>query len=300
MAVGTTASLLSKAAYEMETESNWENFKNGVPANLKTIEGLLYIDPENEDLLSALVKGYAAYGFAVHETLYLKDMLLETDKNFHKNQALMYFTKALNYGKRYLKVNGIEFNSFISNANEKNYTINSLNDELSGDLRDVETVVFMGQALGSLINLQKNRMTLVAQLPITKSLFDWSCSKRPDVANGICDIYYATYESSRPRMLGGNPAKGKKLFLEAIKKYPDNWLVRMSYIQYYLIPMMDEEGYKDQKFFLRSAKKKHETNVIYNGKNSKDSTFAKARLRFYQALAIKRFDIVNKIEKEIF
>ena len=61
-------------------------------------------------------------------------------------------------------------------------------------------------------------MGLVSNLPIVKGLFDWVCSKSPNINFGACDIFYGAYQAQRPLMLGGNPEKGKEIFLKVEKK----------------------------------------------------------------------------------
>ena len=77
IAVNTVASILYDATYESEQENNWEQLKKGLPGNLKLMEGLRYLDPDNTDLLVSLVKGYTGQAFAVNETLYLDDYLAD-------------------------------------------------------------------------------------------------------------------------------------------------------------------------------------------------------------------------------
>jgi hypothetical protein len=61
MAVNGSSGLLYSASNNLETESNYEIFKYGVPGNLLLVEGLLSEDPENKNILSTLTKGLCGF-----------------------------------------------------------------------------------------------------------------------------------------------------------------------------------------------------------------------------------------------
>src|SRR5690606_29325702 len=125
-----------------------------------------------------------------------------------------------------------------------------LSKKLPSNKRAYEATAFFAQALGGLINMKKDDMVLVAQLPVAKGMFDWVCVEEPNINHGACDLFYGAYEAGRPKMLGGNPEKGKKIFLKAIELNPNNWLARVTYLQYYVIPMFDEDEWAAQKKVL--------------------------------------------------
>jgi len=300
IAVGSSSSLLYDASYELETEDNWEHFAKAVPSTLKLIEGLYSIKPDDEKLLVTLTKGYAGYSFVVPESLYLKDFYEESDNSVHLEQALYHYSRALEYGLQFLKLNNISYKDLVA-ANKTSGGIPALlNEELDDEMLHYEGVLFTAQALGQLVNFQRTSMTMVAQLPIAKGLFDWVCTKKPDMNFGACQIFYGAYEAGRPRTLGGDPQKGKKIFLKLIKDNPSNWLARVAYMQFYLVPMLDEAGYKKQKFFMETARRKHYKELKWSPLKKSSSDFKEKRLRLYQSLAIKRFEIIQKFEKDIF
>lgn len=299
--VDTTASLLADASHEIETEANLKMFKKGLPANLKQMEGLLFLSPENERMLISLTKGYAAYAFVVSETEMMKNHLAGEEENpAVKKQLLLNYSKALNYGMRFLNLNGIAYGDLQREMGNTNGIISLLDKKLDDEGMHYEGVLFTAQALGSLIFAQKDKVEMLSQLPIVKSLFDWVCAKEPNINFGACDIFYGIYEAGRPRMMGGNPEKGKRIFLSLIKRMPANWLARTSYVRFYLIPMMDEDGYKDQKFYLEKMAKLLARNSIWKTDTSTPAEMKNKGLRLYQALAIKRFNIIKKNEEELF
>ena len=112
IAVNSTANIIHAGSDEMLTEGNWHHFNRSVPANLKLIEGLWYGDKENKKLLTMLIKGYAAYGFATFETKGLA-AIVEEEKSFDVEQAILMYEKAIYYGFEYLKLAGISQSTFM-------------------------------------------------------------------------------------------------------------------------------------------------------------------------------------------
>lgn len=300
MAVNSSSGLLFSASNQVEAESNFEMFKAGVPANLLLMEGLLSESNENEDIIITLAKGYAGYAFAVNETEMNREEWGELKTELGKEQALMNYTKSLNFGLRFLRMNKIEFNELLLLMNESQGIAHLLDKKLSADQKNLELVLFTAQSLAALINLQKENISLVAQLPVAKAMFDWVCMKNPKINYGTCEIFYGAFESGRPKMLGGNPEKGKEIFLRAIANHPHNWLIRTSYIQYYLIPQNDKAGFDEQLDFLKNKQMEFQSNYVYTS-SAKDFIWSKEpRLHFYQSLALKRYELINKYQKSFF
>lgn len=300
-AVGSAAGILNEASVEIETESNWEHFRKSAPANLKMIEGMLFVDKENKELLANLVKGYAAYGFVVYETLYFEDTLDGKDGGDNLRQLKSYYTKAIEYAERYLKLNGLAYADLMKNVDNIS---NLLNEKMESTKADYETILFMAQAVGGLINSNRNNMSLVAQMPVVKGLFDWVCGRDDGIAFGACPIFYGMYESARPASLGGNPEKAKIIFKEAFQKYPANWLIRSSYLQSYVVTTLDNDEYKAQKLIMDRYALLFDDFLSWgpgeDKNNFADGMFENKRLRLYQALALKRYEIIKSHEKDLF
>ncbi|MDO9181505.1 MAG: TRAP transporter TatT component family protein [Bacteriovorax sp.] len=300
IAVNSSSGLLYSASNEVEAETNFELFKLGVPGNLLLMEGLLSESPENLDILATLTKGYAGYAFAINETEMYNEEWGELKTEVGKSQALFNYTRAFNFGLRYLKINKIELNDLISKMNEPQGIAHFLEKRLSADKKDLDLVLFTAQSFAALINLQKDNISMVAQLPVAKAMFDWVCMKDPKINYGTCDILYAAFEAGRPKMLGGNPEKGKEIFLCAISNHPHNWLIRTSYMQYYLIPQNDQEGFLEQLQYLKNKQVEFQSFHIYSAGTNSINWNQESRLRFYQTLALKRFELMNKYQKQFF
>ena len=295
VAVKATGGLLQKGAKEIETEGNWQLFKTAAPGNIKMAEGLLYTDKENLDILAVLTKAYAGYAYGVDETLYLAEKLGDKDHKPNLQRAVTSYSKAVQYGLKYFELSSLKFDQIIKNAKDgtlNNYLDSHLDNKNS---RDVETAFFTAQAWAGLINLQKQNTQLIGQIYLAKAIVDWVCRDYPDIQQGACYIADGMYHLSRPKMLGGKPKLGKKAFFDGFKKFPSNLLIKVAYIEYYVIPAMDEDEFKKQRSLIRDAIKKSKISYIPGAKSEQSKEG-----RLLNAIAKRRFHIINKYEKDIF
>ncbi len=300
--VKSSSSLLYEAGRDLETENDFELFKDAVPGNLKLVEGLLSIDPKNTTLLATLTKGYSAYAFAVRETQYYElsyGNKKEEEIESAKTQALASYNKAFEFGKRYFEARGLALEKLIEIQSDSDAVKKLLDQNFNSSKEDLETVLFTAQSLGTIINHRKDEMRLIARLPLVKSLFDWTCGRKPDLLFGACDIFFGTYEISRPKMLGGNPEKGKEIFKAAIAKYPSNWLIPVSYLQYGVIPLSDEDEFKMLAPQLDLAMEQFENSKQYSVEDKKIDLGDKEQ-RFFQMIAMKRWTLMKKYQKNLF
>ena len=238
VAVKTTGSVISNGSDELLEEANWEHFKNAAPANLKMIEGLWFSDQENKELLTLLIKGYGAYGFGVAETQALENILLESEQVFLTQQAVMFYQKAIYYGEKYLALKGIKSEEFWDkNFPEKLEKV--FNENI--DTEDYVALFYFAQSLGSSINIQRQNLSQMAKMNHALKTMNWVCAKAPHIERDGCSLYEAIMAASLPSIMGGDQAQAKAKFLKIIKERPYDLLAHESYIQYQLLPMMDEE-----------------------------------------------------------
>ena len=293
-----TADMLDKANREMTREPDLSFFAKATPGNIQLMEGLWYVDQSNQVILSNLIKGYGGYGFAIAETNYLEYQLQDIAQNPHKKSAITAYSKAFNYGLKYFKLKGITPN-ILKNPTKVEQLREQLSEKLDED--DKVAAFYTAQAWGGLINLQRNNMALMNQVINVKALMDWVCSQDPNFENGSCNLFYAMYEASRPPMLGGSLEKAKTLFESFIEKYPYHLFARVAYIQYYVIPMMDEDLYAEQSEVL--AKQLKEWSKVLNvGEDTEQkSPYLKhSQFNLYNAVAQKRYEIIESLKNEIF
>lgn len=300
MGVRSMVGVLDQASMDLEREASFDFFAESIPANIKTMEGLLAVDTKNQKLLSLLVKAHAGFAFGVKETFYLQDLWRGQEKLSTKEQTIYHYSRAIYYAEKYLSLKNVFFDDLVKTSDEKELQ-KILSQKLNPQSTDLVVLFFLGQSLGGLINLQKNNPYLLSYLPLMKGVFDWSCNHSPDYSSGFCPLFYGAYEAGRPALLGGNPTRGKNIFLQAIKKYPENYLIRTLYLQYYLIPQMDRVGYDEQKKILFQAQEKFQQKLNW-GKNlgGGESKSDSDAINLFNAIAFKRFGFLMASEKNLF
>ncbi len=297
--VNGAAYVLKDASLELNTEANLEFFEKATPANLKMLEGLWYAKQDSTDLLAILTKGFGGYAFGVHETNYLEDQILgEEDDSKNKQQAIYLYTKAFDYGVKFLQERGVSYQE-LSNKNAASNLIEILSDRLDED--DKLGAFYFAQSWGGLINLQRDNVELISQLGAVKAIMDWVCRDDMSFELGSCHLFYAVYEAGRPAMLGGNLKKGQKIFKDYIKQYPENLLARVSYIQFFIIPTMDDVLYaKEAELLKREFNSWEGVRSLAKRDSGSVKYLLKKEYNLFNAIALKRFKIIEKNKKDIF
>ena len=286
--------MVGQAAGEMEQEGNWQTFRRAIPGNLKFLEGLVYLEPNNLDLLAAALKANSGYAFGVLETLWLGDKWRFPQRKHHRLQALHHYSKGIHWGLRYLQLRGMSHAQLLE-AQREGELPGLLGRKLEGE-EDLEVVFFLAQSMGSFANLHKTSPMALAQLPLVKAMFDWVCAQRPGIRHGACFLFYGAWEAGRPALLGGNLAAGKRHFLQGIEQHPKNYLMRVAYLRFYVIPTRDRLAYRQQRDFLRQAFRAWgqrfwwtEGGESYRGSDN-----------LYNAIARKQFTLMVENEKWLF
>lgn len=295
MAIRSSSPLFVESGNHMTLEKNWNHFRDSTPGNLKFLEMLYLQDRENTKLLGALVKGYFGYSYAVPETLAFGDELEGVSDSPYIKEAIAFYTKSLDFGVSYFELKGIRKKDLL--VVEENKLKELLSKKM--DKEDYSTILFTAQSWASLINLQKDNIVLVSLVPRVKLLVDFVCERQPNIENGVCDIFYAQYEAARPRMLGGSPEKGRKLYLEAMKKRPKHLLIRVGYIQFLLLPGFDGEAYEKEARILREEFSKW-SDLNRDSLEDRSEYKAVEHLNLFNAIAKKRFEMIEKNKKKIF
>ena len=295
VAVKGVTPIFVDGSQQLEKEKNWDFFREAMPANLKLYEIIYLQDKKNLELLASLVKGYAGYAFGVAETLAYGDELATIEESANRRSAIALYTRCLDFGIEYLQQKGIERKDLLNLDEEPLKKL--LSKQLSK--KDQQTLLYTAQAWGSLMNLQKDNIALISYVPKVKVLFDWVCGKDANIENGVCDMYFAQYEAARPRILGGNPEKAKGLYQAAVKKRPMSLLVRVMYLQYSIIPAFDHEAYEREAKVLREEFPKWD-DLNRDTLEDKSDYKAEEQLNLFNAIARKRFELMEKNKTKIF
>lgn len=295
-AVKTTGRVIYSGSDELLTEANFQNFLISAPANLKLIEGLWYSDQDNKELLTLLIKGYGAFGFAGAETLALEDILLEKPNSNRVEQALLNYQKSINYGLQYLKLKGISKTEFFNKSFPEDLK-NIFNSKLSQ--QDYIAIFYFAQALGGSINLQRTNVSKMSYMNHVQKMFEWVCDKDPSLERGACQLFDGIFLASLPSIMGGSQVKAREVFVKTIKDQPFNLLAQLSYIQYHLVPMMEEDEF-DQAMKSLKSKLDDWYGLQLGNPSEKTKIFENNKMfNLYNSVAKERYNILIKLKDEI-
>lgn len=279
LAIRGQSRAFERAAKASDQEKDWEWFREATPGNLQLMEGLLSQDPVNQVLRRTLIRGYAGYGYAVFETLAWEEQILGADERPWETRARRHYARALEHGKTYFEKAGMEWSELLASSEDQ--LAQRLDKTFSRD--DEVAVLFTAQAWVGLVNLTKSDVALLAQLPRARALFDWVCARRPGLEHGACDLFYAQYALSRPRLLGGDPVKGEEIYRKFIEKNPQHLLARINHMYFSLAPRGEEEEFKREMLSIKESKLADDP-----------------ELNLYNAIALRRWSILDRWRSKFF
>ena len=171
--------------------------KEGAPAYLIAIDGLIEGDPKNATLLLAGAQLYSAYASS-----FVTDPV----------RASRLSTKAKNYGwdalclrsKSLCEASRGRFDAFEAALAET-------------DRGDVPTLYGYGAAWAGWVQVNAADWNAVADLPKVQALMERVIALEPGYENGRVDLYLGVLYTLRPASLGGRPDLGRKYFERAIE-----------------------------------------------------------------------------------
>ena len=212
--VDSTAPVLLVGMSALDRESDLQFAREGAPANLITVETFLVSSPDNRALLEVLANGYAQYPFAFLED----DLEALGDSGTPVQQQLL--TRRSTH--------------FYDRSFEHALHLAALHDEsirkaVTGDAAGLEAVLarwkspgdapglfWMGLAMASAINLNKDDMDRIADLPKAIALLERAHAIAPAYFNHGAAMSLGVVYASQGKEMGGDPDRARKLFDEVI------------------------------------------------------------------------------------
>jgi tetratricopeptide (TPR) repeat protein len=183
---------------------------------LKMLDGVIASSPKNRHLLDMGVRMQAQFAQAFAEG---------DDEAF----ARSLYEKAKDYGVRALKdpaLNGSleEVRAALQNHREK----------------EVGRIFWTGLAYGGWINLNKDSVAAVADLPIAVAFMERVLELDPNFYHGGAHLFLGQYYGSRSPALGGDPAKAREHIEKAIAISDGKFLMsRIFLVRFVAVPTQD-------------------------------------------------------------
>jgi hypothetical protein len=222
MTVVSVGSLLEDVAKASSRQSDLRLIREGMPAYLMLMDGMIETWPDNDRLLIAAAQGYSSYAAA-----YLEDQ--------EKEYAKVLYGKARNYALRSLGARGF-----------KNPAETSLDDFKEGLIKlgkkDVPYIFWTATCWASWINVNLESMEALAELPRVEWMMKRVLELDGTFYYGGAHLFMGIWFSSKPKGFGGDLKKAQDHFLKAFELGQGKFLMAyVYYADYYARKAMDRD-----------------------------------------------------------
>ena len=239
MAANQTTAVLVKAAVTYDRETDLELAEQAGLSNLKMLEGLLEVTPNNADLLLLTSSSFTRYasGF-IEEGIDIADEQYDLEeKDKLVKRAVDFYMRGKAYSLRLLAQSRRRFPEVIEQDLEK----------FSAELqrmkqKHVPALFWAAYAWGGIINLQQDTPARLAELPRVKLMMRRVLELDESFFFGGAHLFYGAYYGSRAETLGGDPMKAKQHLESAIEISDGKYLMaKFLLAKYYAAPVQDRE-----------------------------------------------------------
>lgn len=222
MTVGSTAMLLEDISKSANKQSDLRVIREGMPAYLMLIDGMVEAVPNNARLLITAAQAYASFASAFIE---------DADKNY----ARVLFAKAKGYSLQALEIRGLK-DPVTSAFNEFEAAVNRLGKD------DVPYLFWTGTCWGSWIRLNLGSIAAVAELPRVEALMKRVLKLDEQFYYGGPHLFMGILFASRPQIAGGDLNKARYHFKKALAFSQDVFLMtRVYFATHYARKTLDRE-----------------------------------------------------------
>lgn len=222
LTVGAAATLLEEVARASSKQSDLRILREGMPAYLMLIDGMIQALPDNERLLMAGAQSYSSFA-----SLFVE----EHDKEY----ANSLYTRGKHYALRSLEMRGLkdplqrpfdEFREGLKRLGKK----------------DVPYLFWAGTCWVNWIRLNLDSMEAMSELPRV----EWMMRRVLELDEGFYyggpHLFMGIWLASRPKIAGGDLKKAQGHFLKALDLGQGKFLMAyVYYANYYARNMMDKD-----------------------------------------------------------
>jgi len=214
--------LLEEVARSSSKQSDLRILREGMPAYLMLIDGMIQAWPDNEQLLIAASQSYSSFA-----SLFVEDQ----DKEY----ANLLYGRGKQYALRSLERRGFkeplqrpfdDFKEGLKNLGKK----------------DVPTIFWAATCWANWIRLNLDSMEALSELPRV----EWMMKRVLEIEEGFYyggpHLFMGIWFASRPKIAGGDLKKAQEHFLRALDLGKGKFLMAyVYYANYYARKMMDKE-----------------------------------------------------------
>ena len=213
--VDTTTKVLVRAQPSLNEEADYDLAARAIPGTLKTIEGFWVVHP-NADLTALLSEGFCQYGtgFVEDEWEQAQEKKDFDQMDYQAARATKMYLRCMNYSLRQL---GSKWQENIFGTTDQ---VKDLVGHVSSSKRT--PLMWAAVGLASAINMNKDKMALVAQLPTAKAMLlkvvemDAVHPPKNLIHAALPHVALGMMYSAAGKDLGGDPVKATEEFKKAM------------------------------------------------------------------------------------
>jgi hypothetical protein len=222
LTVGATATLLEEVAKASYKQSDLRILREGMPAYLMLIDGMIQALPDNDRLLISGAQSYSSFA-----SLFVEDQ----DKEY----ANLLYERGKRYALRSLEMRGFKephqrpFDDFKEGLQRLGK-------------KDVPYIFWAATCWANWILLNLDSMEAMSELPRV----EWMMKRVLELDEGFYyggpHLFMGIWLASRPKMAGGDINKAQEHFLKAMDLGQGKFLMAyIYYSKYYALKIMDKE-----------------------------------------------------------
>ncbi len=239
IAAKQTTAVMILAAPTYDRESDLVLAEQASASNLKMMEGLLEVTPDDADLLLLTSGSFTRYAFGfIEEEVEIADEQYDFERKAAQvKRAVDFYARGREYGMRWIALHQDNFPAVVDQDL----------DRLAAELQefkkeDVPGLFWTAYAWGSIINLQQSEPARLAELSKVELMMERVMELDEAYFFGGSHLFYGTFYGSRPEMLGGDPARSKRHLLRAIEITGGRYLMaRYLLAKCYAVQTQDRE-----------------------------------------------------------
>lgn len=227
MMVNASLPMIESGMEAMLQEPDLQLAEDSMPANLGMLNGMIHLDPENEQLHSYAAQAYYGLSYGFNEDNDVK-------------RAEKFYERGLKHGLTALKLKGLK--------DARNLKINDFEQQLQKlGKDDVATLFWTASNWAKLIDLNRDDTERLIELPRPTAMMQRVLELNEAFYYGGAHMYFGVYYGSRPQSLGGDFNKSKQHFDKA-RQITDSKLLMADLLQaqYLSRQQLDQRDFHDR------------------------------------------------------
>jgi len=222
MTVGATATLLEEIARASYRQSDLRILREGMPAYLMLIDGMVQAVPDNEQLLIAAAQSYSSFA-----SLFVEDQ----DKEY----ASLLYEKGRRYALRSLEMRGFrkplqrpfdDFKEGLKRLGKK----------------EVPYLFWAATCWANWIRLNLDSVEAISELPRVEWMMERALELDEGFYYGGPHLFMGIWYATRPKIAGGDLNKAQEHFLKALDLGQGKFLMaHVYYANYYARNMTNKD-----------------------------------------------------------